>query len=133
MQPFEFSNNAIGLLLSVFSVIVGMTYPLLLQAVQRIDEQYGSSRISKMLKEEKVFRRFQWLVAVSIAFAFVSIFVLQLLDGYILFTILWITTHALLTLYLLVLTISLVYTILAYYNPNELLDRINNLINQRRN
>lgn len=53
MQPFEFSNNAISLLLSVFSVIVGMTYPLLLQAIQRIDEQYRSSRITKMLKEEK--------------------------------------------------------------------------------
>ena len=58
MQHFEFSNNAISLLLSVFSVIVGMTYPLLLQAIQRIDEQYRSSRITKMLKEEKVFRLF---------------------------------------------------------------------------
>ena len=76
MQPFEFSNNAISLLLSVFSVIVGMTYPLLLQAIQRIDEQYRSSRITKMLKEEKVFRLFQWLVTISIAFAFISIFIL---------------------------------------------------------
>ena len=76
MQHFEFSNNAISLLLSVFSVIVGMTYPLLLQAIQRIDEQYRSSRITKMLKEEKVFRLFQWLVTISIAFAFISIFIL---------------------------------------------------------
>lgn len=53
MQPFEFSNNAISLLLSVFSVIVGMTYPLLLQVIQRIDEQYRSSRITKMLKRGK--------------------------------------------------------------------------------
>lgn len=132
MQPFEFSNNAISLLLSVFSVIVGMTYPLLLQAIQRIDEQYRSSRITKMLKEEKVFRLFQWLVTISIAFAFISIFILQLLDDCPTLTIVWVTIHTLLTWLLLVTTILLVYTILTYYNPDELLDRINNLRSHRR-
>lgn len=132
MQPFEFSNNAISLLLSVFSVIVGMTYPLLLQAIQRIDEQYRSSRITKMLKEEKVFRLFQWLVTISIAFAFISIFILQLLDDCPTLTIVWVTIHTLLTWLLLVITILLVYTIMTYYNPDELLDRINNLRSHRR-
>lgn len=132
MQPFEFSNNAISLLLSVFSVIVGMTYPLLLQAIQRIDEQYRSSRITKMLKEEKVFRLFQWLVTISIAFAFISVFILQLLDDCPTLTIVWVTIHTLLTWLLLVTTILLVYTIMTYYNPDELLDRINNLRSHRR-
>ena len=132
MQHFEFSNNAISLLLSVFSVIVGMTYPLLLQAIQRIDEQYRSSRITKMLKEEKVFRLFQWLVTISIAFAFISIFILQLLDDCPTLTIVWVTIHILLTWLLLVTTILLVYTIMTYYNPDELLDRINNLRSHRR-
>ena len=132
MQLFEFSNNDISLLLSVFSVIVGMTYPLLLQAIQRIDEQYRSSRITKMLKEEKVFRLFQWLVTISIAFAFISIFILQLLDDCPMLTIVWVTIHTLLTWLLLVTTILLVYTIMTYYNPDELLDRINNLRSHRR-
>lgn len=132
MQHFEFSNNAISLLLSVFSVIVGMTYPLLLQAIQRIDEQYRSSRITKMLKEEKVFRLFQWLVTISIAFAFISIFILQLLDDCPTLTIVWVTIHTLLTWLLLVTIILLVYTIMTYYNPDELLDRINNLRSHRR-
>lgn len=132
MQHFEFSNNAISLLLSVFSVIVGMTYPLLLQAIQRIDEQYRSSRITKMLKEEKVFRLFQWLVTISIAFAFISIFILQLLDDCPTLTIVWVTIHTLLTWLLLVTTILLVYTIMTYYNSDELLDRINNLKSHRR-
>lgn len=132
MQPFEFSNNASSLLLSVFSVIVGMTYPLLLQAIQRIDEQYRSSRITKMLKEEKVFRLFQWLVTISIAFAFISIFILQLLDDCPTLTIVWVTIHTLLTWLLLVTTILLVYTIMTYYNPDELLNRINNLRSHRR-
>ena len=41
MQPFEFSNNALSLMFAVFSVIVGMAYPLLLQAIQKIDEFYN--------------------------------------------------------------------------------------------
>lgn len=109
-----------------------MTYPLLLQAIQRIDEQYRSSRITKMLKEEKVFRLFQWLVTISIAFAFISIFILQLLDDWPTLTIVWVTIHTLLTWLLLVTTILLVYTIMTYYNPDELLDRINNLRSHRR-
>lgn len=109
-----------------------MTYPLLLQAIQRIDEQYRSSRITKMLKEEKVFRFFQWLVTISIAFAFISIFILQLLDDCPTLTIVWVTIHTLLTWLLLVTTILLVYTIMTYYNPDELLDRINNLRSHRR-
>lgn len=109
-----------------------MTYPLLLQAIQRIDEQYRSSRITKMLKEEKVFRLFQWLVIISIAFAFISIFILQLLDDCPTLIIVWVTIHTLLTWFLLVTTILLVYTIMTYYNPDELLDRINNLRSHRR-
>ena len=133
MQPFEFSNNAISLLLSIFSVIVGMTYPLLLQAIQRIDEQYKSSRISKMFTEENIFRCFQWLVVVSIACAFASIFLLQLFEGHTLLIVIWVTVHSLITLFLLVSTISLVYKILTYYRPDDLLTHINNLRNHRNN
>ncbi len=132
LQSFEFANNAVSLLLSVFSVIVGMTYPLLLQAIQRIDEQYGSSRISKMLKGERDFRVFQWLVAIAIGLAFVSIFILQLFDGHTILTILWISVHSLLTLSLLISTISLVYTILMYYSPDELLECIDRLKNSKK-
>lgn len=56
MQPFDFSNNALSLIFSIFSLIVGMAYPLLLQAIQRIDEQYRSSRIAKMLRAEPQFK-----------------------------------------------------------------------------
>ena len=112
MQPFEFSNNALSLMLAVFSVIVGMAYPLLLQAIQKIDEQYGSPRITKMLASEPLFKRFQWLIVISIAFAFGSIFVLQIIDGCYWLVIGWVLIHALVSLSLLISTISLVRLIL---------------------
>lgn len=127
MQPFEFSNNTVSLLISVFSVIVGMTYPILLQAIQRIDEQYKSSRLSNMLTREAKFKRFQRLVAVSIAFAFASIFVMQMIDGNDTLVFIWVSVHSLVTLMLLRVTLSLVYLMLTYYNPNELLNHIRRL------
>lgn len=127
MQPFEFSNNTVSLLISVFSVIVGMTYPILLQAIQRIDEQYRSSRLSNMLTREPKFKHFQWLVAISIAFAFASIFVLQMIDGYYVLVLGWVSIHSIVTLMLLRATLSLVYLILTYYNPNDLLNHIQSL------
>lgn len=127
MQPFEFSNNTVSLLISVFSVIVGMTYPVLIQAIQRIDEQYRSSRLSKMLMNEPKFKRFQWLVAISIAFAFASIFVMQMVDGHDVLVLTWVSVHSFVTLMLLRATLSLVYLILTYYNPNELLKHIRTL------
>lgn len=107
MQPFEFSNNTVSLLISVFSVIVGMTYPILLQAIQRIDEQYRSSRLSNMLTREPKFKHFQWLVAISIAFAFASIFVLQMIDGYYVLVLGWVSIHSIVTLMLLRATLSM--------------------------
>lgn len=132
MQPFEFSNNALSLIFSIFSLIVGMAYPLLLQAIQRIDEQYRSSRIAKMLRRECQFKQFQWLVLISIAFAFASIFVMQLIDGLDLLVIIWVTVHALVSLLLLVSTISLFYLILKYYHADDLLDHINLNLNHGR-
>lgn len=132
MQPFEFSNNALSLMLAVFSVIVGMAYPLLLQAIQKIDEQYGSPRITKMLTSEPLFKRFQWLIVISIAFAFGSIFVLQIIDGCYWLVIGWVLIHAFVSLSLLISTISLVRLILIYYHADDLLEHINTLLNHGR-
>lgn len=127
MQPFEFSNNALSFAFSVFSVIVGMAYPLLLQAIQRIQEQYGSARITKMFARESKFKYFQWLVAISITLAFASLFVLQILDGDDVLVIAWVTVQALVSLFLLVSTISLFYLMLTYYHADDLLDYIDSL------
>lgn len=130
MQPFEFSNNALSLFFSIFSLIVGMAYPLLLQAIQRIDEQYRSSRIAKMLRAEPQFKQFQLLVVISIAFA--SIFVMQLIEGHDCLVIAWIAVHALVSLLLLIATISLFYLLLTYYHADDLLDHINSNLNHGR-
>lgn len=39
-MDFDFANYAYSGLIGIFSAIVGMYYPLLLQAIDRIDEKY---------------------------------------------------------------------------------------------
>ena len=48
MEEFEFSNNAINVLNSIFSAVMGIAYPLIIQAIERLDEKYDSPRIAKM-------------------------------------------------------------------------------------
>ena len=124
MQPFEFSNNAFALALSVFTAIVGLSYPLLLQAIQRIDEKYRSPRIVKMLLNESIYRFFHRFIFVSIVFGLASPFVLELLGDCCALTIVWVAIHTLVTLILLTSTITLVQTILTYYCADDLLNYI---------
>lgn len=132
METFEFSNNSIGLLVSVFSTIIGMTYPLLLQAIQKIDEQYKSVRISKMFKEEPCFRHFQILLIVSIAMSFVSVFIMEIFNGYDTCEIAWVTIHSLVTLALLCSIITLFNLILVYFDPQNLLKHIKDLKEEKK-
>ena len=131
MQPFEFANNGLSLTLSIFSVIVGMAYPLFLQAIQRIDEMYHSSRISMMLLEESCFRKFKNCLVLSVAVSFSSLFILQIFDGNDLCTTIWMTIHVLATLSLLRYTILLFYTILDYYQASKLRLRIEKKIHSK--
>lgn len=128
MEPFEFANNGLSLTLSVFSVIIGMAYPILLQAIQRIDEIYRSSRISLMLTEEPCYHNFQKCLVLSIACSFSSLFILQICNGHDTCTVIWLTSHLLVTLLLLRYTLTLFTTILDYYHANKLMDRVKNLM-----
>lgn len=74
MEIFDFSTTAISGLVSVFSAIMGMMYPLLLQAIQQVDDRYRSTRMSKMLLKEKAFVRFQFLLVISVLLALASVF-----------------------------------------------------------
>lgn len=131
LAPFDFSNNSLSLLVSVFSLIVGMSYPLLLQAIQAIDEQYHSPRLSNMLLQERKFIRFRCLLAISIACSFASIFILQILENHAMLTIIWVSLHTIVTLLLLVSTIQIFYLVLSYYHPMDFLDHIDDMRNNR--
>lgn len=127
MQPFEFSNNSISSLVSIFSTIMGIGYPLLLQAIERLDEKYKSERFARLFLQEQTFMCFQRLLAISIAFAISAVFVFEMLDGYEIFTDILVTAHSAVTLMLLYEMIMLVHLIIIYYDPKELLKHFEEL------
>ena len=62
MQDFDFTNSAVSSLNSIFSAVMGIAYPLILQAVEKLNEQYASLRIARLFLSEPVFRRYYcWL------------------------------------------------------------------------
>lgn len=127
MQPFEFSNNSISSLVSIFSTIMGIGYPLLLQTIERLDEKYKSERFARLFLQEQTFKCFQWLLAISIAFAISAVFVFEMLDGYEILTDIWVTAHSAVTLMLLYEMIMLVHLIIIYYDSEKLLKHFKEL------
>lgn len=62
MNLFDFYTGAYGLFTALFATIFGMSFPLILQCVQRIDEKYDSSVISQIFEQETSYKLFQWLL-----------------------------------------------------------------------
>ena len=53
-MSFDFSNYTYSGLIGIFSAIIGMCYPLMLQAIDRIDEKYNVARFVDLFKQERV-------------------------------------------------------------------------------
>lgn len=124
MQDFDFTNSAVSSLNSIFSAVMGIAYPLILQAVEKLNEQYASLRIARLFLSEPVFRRYQLLLVISIVFALTSMFFLELLQNWLLYTNLFILFHSLVTLGLLYYTMRMVNLMIVYYDPSQLLAHI---------
>lgn len=62
MNLYDFYTGSYGLFTGLFAAIFGMSFPLILQCIQRIDEKYGSSVISQNFERETPNKLFQWLL-----------------------------------------------------------------------
>lgn len=117
-MDFDFANYAYSGLIGIFSAIIGMCYPLMLQAIDRIDEKYHVVRFVELFKNERVYSRFNLLLLLSIAFAVVSPFVLYIMSGILWLQVLLLVCHTLVVLLLLLHVVGLYRMILTYNNPH---------------
>ena len=81
---FDISGQTYSSLVGIFSAVMGLSYPLLLQAISHIDEKYHVARFVDLFKKEKAYERFNRILLLSIEFAVVAPFVL-----YVMCDILW--------------------------------------------
>lgn len=73
---FDFFNYNFSSLISIFAALMGMAYPLILQAIQRIDEMYNSSKLAAYFQKQWFFLLFSRLLLVSIPVSIVAPFLL---------------------------------------------------------
>lgn len=62
MNLFDFYSGSYGLFTSLFAAIFGMSFPLILQCIQRIDEKYDSSVVSNEFDKEPSYKLFKWFL-----------------------------------------------------------------------
>lgn len=79
---FDFFDYNFSSLISIFAALMGMAYPLILQAIQRIDEMYGSTKLAGYFEKQWYFRVFTWLLLVAILVSIITPFLLYYFRDY---------------------------------------------------
>ena len=69
----EFEHN-IEYLLAIISAILGMSLPIMLQVIERIDQKYKSSRLAERLKREPAIRFCKWSLVIALVACSYTVF-----------------------------------------------------------
>lgn len=119
-----FDNN-IEYLLGFISAIFGLSIPIMLQVIERVDQRYASTRLAERLKSEKIIR---WCIYILIASLIACTY--TVFARFNSFWDYWLLNNSA-NLIAIILCIALITffllsckVILCYYNPERLQDRI---------
>ena len=74
---FDFTNYTFSGLLSILASIYGIGYPLIIQTIRSIYNQYDSDLLSCRFSKEPVYKVFQILMIVNMVVAILAPFLLQ--------------------------------------------------------
>ena len=74
---FDFTNYTYSGMLSIVAAIFGIAYPQINASIERIDDKYGSSLLTKRLKNEKAFAAFNVLLVINLVIDVVNPFLLD--------------------------------------------------------
>lgn len=76
-NTFDFFNYNYSALISIFAAMMGMAYPLILQAVQRVDDMYQSTSLSKYVHHQSEFRHFNNVLVISVCISIIAPFIIH--------------------------------------------------------
>ena len=76
-MEFAFTDYTFSGLLSILAALYGVGYPLIIQSIGKINGQYKSEPLSERFTCEPVYRVFQVLLILNIAFAIAIPFLLH--------------------------------------------------------
>ena len=113
---FDFTNYTFSGLISLLAAILGIGYPLFLESIRKIDEQYKSTRLSARFQQESVFRHYKAILVITIVISFCAPF-LMLLFPFEKVCIVVLTIQTISVLYLVYMMLAVFRMIQSYYDP----------------
>ena len=78
---FNFFSNTYSAVVTIFAALLGISFPLILQSIQRIDEKYDSAVLSNRFEDENIYHIFKWLLYVYAVIVCVVPFILSFLSN----------------------------------------------------
>ena len=118
---YDFLYHSYTFTITVFAAVFGMAYPLILQAIDRIDEKYTSSVLATDLRKRWQFRTFNYLIVACIICVAVLAYVLEYVGG-----VVWkyaiVSVSVLIIVALMIVVVLLFHQIITYYSPVDLLE-----------
>ena len=124
MNKFDFFNYNFSALISIFAALLGMAYPLILQAIQRVDDMYNSTVLAKYAQTQFAFRLFNVLLLVSIVVSITVPFIIAYLLENSIAGIVVELVHAVIITALICSAIYLFKFILVTTRPDDFLEYI---------
>ena len=77
IQFEEILNNEMSVVVGIVTAILGISYPLLLQVIERIDTKYNSRAIISLLCKSWQYRFFVGLLCLDVMLLFISVIILE--------------------------------------------------------
>ena len=122
-MTLDFTNYTFSGLIALLAAILGIGYPMFLESIRKIDEQYDSTRLSAKFQRESVFHWYRRSLMASIAVSFCAPFIM-LLFPINTFSIVIVSIQAIAILWLVFQMLGVFQVVQEYYNPMKLLDRV---------
>ena len=119
IQLEEILNNEMSVVVGIVTAILGISYPLLLQVIERIDTKYNSRAIISLLCKSYQFRWFVWLLRLEVLVLFVLVILLEFAELEIVGNLLRFVSLGL-SLLLVVCFFSLCKKIMVFYRADKL-------------
>lgn len=121
-MTFDVINYTYSGLISIFSMIMGMAYPLINTAITEIDTKYGGNRMSENVLSEYIYIRFRAILAISMVVSILTPFVLYYLKGISDWMFYWVLLQTIVVLLLVIASIQLYDLIIRYKLPNKFME-----------
>lgn len=118
-MSWDFTNYTFSFLVSLIGTILGICYPLFLENIRKIDDQYQSTVLAKRFQGAPIFKVYRLLLMVAIVVSFLAPFIMLISDSAIV-NIGVETIHCLSVLALVLVMLYMFRVIQTYYNPGDL-------------